>query len=254
MPELGAYLQNLVRDGPARVLPAVQDIVVALHAAALESVNVNGCPGPVRGRQGPGAPRRRGYRDRARDGGAAGLGRRAARYRVDVTHRFVPAPVRQRHRRDHPVRRRERAGQHQLPRHQRRPAARRGSRDPVTPVLPRSAAHTPVLRVAFLALRRKITLQADCPSRRWRAAPAAATSPGRPAETARARYPGRTRRTGPRPPRPAPSAPRRRHPQWSAGDQYLDHPSVSALLMQRGQRLDRTPGRPGPGGSYYRLP
>ncbi|WP_340375741.1 hypothetical protein U5640_11720 [Streptomyces sp. SS7] len=44
VPELGTYLQNLVRDGPARVLPAAQDIVVALHAAALESVNVTAAP------------------------------------------------------------------------------------------------------------------------------------------------------------------------------------------------------------------
>lgn len=155
-------------------------------------------------------------------------------------HRFVPAPVRQRHRRDHPVCRRERAGQHQLPRHQRRPAARRGSRDPVTPVLPRSAAHTPVLRVAFLPLRRKITLQAD----------ARLASPGRPAETARARYPGRTRRTGPRaappaprPKRPAPSAPRRRHPQWSAGAQSASWSRHSGEAERREHRGDYA-GRP----------
>lgn len=44
MTELTGYLQNLVRNDPARVLPAVKDIVVALHSVALESVNVAHAP------------------------------------------------------------------------------------------------------------------------------------------------------------------------------------------------------------------
>ncbi|MFG2210970.1 hypothetical protein [Streptomyces sp. NPDC048638] len=42
--ELGAYLQDLVRTDPQRVLPAVSEVVVALHAAALDSVNAAPSP------------------------------------------------------------------------------------------------------------------------------------------------------------------------------------------------------------------
>ncbi|MEW1760578.1 hypothetical protein AB0393_29200 [Streptomyces cyaneofuscatus] len=37
---LSAHLQHLVRSDPARVLSAVSETVLALHAAALEAVNV----------------------------------------------------------------------------------------------------------------------------------------------------------------------------------------------------------------------
>ncbi|WP_189969590.1 hypothetical protein [Streptomyces violascens] len=42
--ELSAYLQDLVRSDPARVLPAVNEVVVALHAVALDSVSVAPSP------------------------------------------------------------------------------------------------------------------------------------------------------------------------------------------------------------------
>ncbi|MER0477381.1 hypothetical protein ABR737_03210 [Streptomyces sp. Edi2] len=42
--QLSAYLQDLVRDDPARALPAVGEVVMALHAVALASVNVAPSP------------------------------------------------------------------------------------------------------------------------------------------------------------------------------------------------------------------
>jgi hypothetical protein len=42
--DLSGYLLHLVRNDPARVPSAVKDVLVALHAVALESVNVSPVP------------------------------------------------------------------------------------------------------------------------------------------------------------------------------------------------------------------